>query len=85
MICHYALWDQIAVAAHSETQMVEYLNFLQDGVFLHPVAVADGAYVTPARAGWSLEMFPEFIADHTYPDGKIWRDRQASGGITFLA
>ena len=85
MICHYALWDQIAVSAHSKTQMVEYLNFLQDGVFLHPVAVADGAYVTPARAGWSLEMFPEFIADHTYPDGKIWRDRQASGGITFLA
>ncbi|MCH2662582.1 mandelate racemase/muconate lactonizing enzyme domain-containing protein, partial [bacterium] len=27
MICHYALWDQIAVAAHSNTQVVEFINF----------------------------------------------------------
>ena len=85
MICHYALWDQIAVAAHSNGQVVEYLNFLQDGVFLHPVEVADGAYIAPKAAGWGLEMQPDFVTNHTYPNGKIWRDRQASGSITFLA
>ena len=37
MIQHYAIWDQICVAAHSDTQVVEYLNFLQEEVFLHPI------------------------------------------------
>jgi L-fuconate dehydratase len=85
MICHYALWDQIAVAAHSEGQVVEHLNFLQDGVFLHPIEVAHGAYVPPTGTGWSLAMHPDFIARHTYPTGEVWQGREATGGITFLA
>ena len=85
MICHYALWDQITVSAHSDGQVVEYLNFLQDGVFLHPIEVAHGAYATPTRPGWSLEMHPDFVAEHSYPTGAIWQGREDSGGITFLA
>ena len=85
MICHYALWDQIAVAAHSAGQVVEHLNFLQDGVFLHPIKVAHGAYVPPTGPGWSLAMHPDFIARHTYPTGEVWQGREATGGITFLA
>ena len=85
MICHYALWDQIAVAAHSDTQVVEFINFLQDGVFLHPIEVTDGAYVAPTHPGWNLEMHSDFVDAHTYPTGAVWRDREASGGISFLA
>lgn len=85
MIQHYALWDQICVAAHSDTQVVEYLNFLQDEVFLHPIRVHNGAYVTPTISGWGLEMYPDFIERHTYPTGSVWQGREASGGITFLA
>ena len=85
MICHYALWDQIAVAAHSDTQVVEFINFLQDGVFLQPIEVADGAYVTPTLPGWSLKMHADFVAEHTFPSGAVWRGREASGGIGFLA
>lgn len=85
MIQHYAIWDQISVAAHSETQVVEYLNFLQEDVFLHPIRVQKGAYVTPTVPGWGLEMFPDFVEKHTYPTGSIWQGREASGGITFLA
>ena len=85
MIQHYAIWDQICVAAHSETQVVEYLNFLQDDVFLHPIQVRNGAYVTPAVPGWGLEMYPEFVEKHIYPTGSVWQGREASGGVTFLA
>ena len=85
MICHYALWDQIAVAAHSDGQVVEYLNFLQDGVFIDPIAVANGAYITPMQPGWNLEMHPDFVEQHTYPGGSIWQERKESGAITFLA
>ena len=85
MIQHYALWDQICVAGHSDTQLVEYLNFLQEDVFLHPVQVREGAYVTPTVPGWGLEMDPAFVEQHTYPTGAVWQGREASGGITFLA
>lgn len=85
MICHYALWDQIAVAAHSEGQVVEYLNFLQEGVFVDPIAVGHGAYVTPTGPGWGLEMQPAFVAAHTYPGGSVWQGREDSGAITFVA
>ncbi len=85
MIQHYAIWDQICVAAHSETQVVEYLNFLQEEVFLQPIRVHNGAYVIPTTPGWGLEMYPDFVEQHTYPTGAIWQGREASGGITFLA
>ncbi len=85
MIQHYAIWDQICVAAHSDTQVVEYLNFLQEDVFLHPIQVRDGAYVTPIVPGWGLEMSPDFVEEHIYPTGSVWQDREASGGVTFLA
>ena len=85
MIQHYAIWDQICVAAHSDTQVVEYLNFLQEDVFLHPIQVRNGAYVTPTAPGWGLEMYPEFVERHVYPTGSVWQGREASGGITFLA
>lgn len=85
MIQHYAIWDQICVAGHSETQVVEYLNFLQDDVFIQPIQISNGAYVAPTTPGWGLEMYPDFVKDYTYPTGSIWQGRVESGGITFLA
>ena len=85
MIQHYAIWDQICVAAHSDTQVVEYLNFLQEEVFLYPIRVQNGAYVTPTVPGWGLEMSPDFVEQHIYPTGSVWHGRELSGGITFLA
>ena len=72
-------------ASHSETQVVEYLNFLQEEVFLHPIQVSNGAYVTPTVPGWGLEMSPDFVERHIYPTGAVWQGREASGGVTFLA
>ena len=85
MIQHYAMWDQICVAAHSDTQVVEYLNFLQDDVFIEPIKIRNGAYVAPTVPGWGLEMSPDFVEKHTYPTGSVWQGREESGGITFLA
>ena len=52
MICHYALWDQIRVAGHTRTQFVEYLDFLQEGVFIHPVHVRAGTCIAASAPGW---------------------------------
>ena len=74
MIQHYGMWDQIAVSGHSDTQLVEYIDFLQDAVE-HPVQVRDGRYVTPTAPGWGLEFLPEFIEQHQFPDGDVWKTR----------
>ena len=84
MIIHYAIWDQIMVAKHSDSQVVEYLEFLQDGVFINPIQVKDGHYVAPKAPGWGLEMHEQFFQSHIYPTGDIWKDRVDSGSITFL-
>ncbi len=84
MILHYAIWDQIKVASHSTNQLVEYAEFLQDEVFINPIQVKDGSYVTPKSYGWGLEMHKEFLRMYEYPKGDIWKDRVASGSITFL-
>lgn len=76
MIQHYGMWDQIAVSGHSDTQLVEYIDFLQEAVE-QPVRMRDGHYLAPDAPGWGLEFHPEFLADHTFPTGKIWRDRPA--------
>ncbi len=74
MIQHYGMWDQIAVSGHSDTQLVEYIDFLQEAV-RHPVAVRDGCYATPTAPGWGLEFLPDFIERHRFPDGAAWKDR----------
>ena len=84
MIVHYAIWDQVKVASHSDNQVVEYIEFLQDNVFLNPIQVKNGHYVSPSAFGGGLEMEEDFFNDHKYPTGGIWKDRVASGSITFL-
>ena len=85
MIIHYSMWDQIKVSSHSENQICEYLNFLQDDVFIEPIKVKDGRYIAPDAYGWGLEMKNEFFKSHTYPTGSIWKDRVESGSIKFTA
>ena len=74
MIQHYGMWDQIAVSGHSDTQLVEYIDFLQDSV-KHPVATTGGHYATPKAHGWGLDFVPEFLARHQFPEGEVWKAR----------
>ena len=53
----------------SEGRWLEYLEFLQAGVFRHPLHVRNGHYVLPSAPGWGLEMEDEFVARYRYPDG----------------
>lgn len=74
MIQHYGMWDQIAVSGHSDTQLVEYIDFLAEAVE-QPVETKNGHYVTPTAPGWGLEFHNDFLQDHTFPTGKIWANR----------
>ena len=68
---------KFAVAGHSQTQLIEYIDFLQDAM-IHPVTTRNGCYVTPSAPGWGLEFKPDFLHRHRFPDGDVWRNRDAS-------
>lgn len=85
MIRHYAVWDQIAVSATSEGRIVEYIDFLQENVFDNPVSVRNGHYVVPLAPGWGLEMKEDFIEQHSFPHGDVWKTRAGPAGTAFEA
>ena len=58
----------------SEGRLLEYLEFLQKGVFVNPLQVRDGRYVLPSAPGWGLEMEPSFVERYRYPDGSDCAD-----------
>ena len=83
MIQHYGMWDQIAVSGRSDSQLVEYIDFLQEAV-VQPVTIRDGRYVAPAAPGWGLDFCPDFLADHIFPSGRVWQGRPAEKyGVRF--
>ncbi len=53
----------------SDGRWLEYLEFLQAGVFQHPLVVRDGHYRLSGAPGWGLEMEPAFEARYRFPDG----------------
>ena len=85
MIRHYAIWDQVAVSATGEGRIVEFIDFLQDGVFKNPVGVKQGHYIAPETPGWGLEMNEDFLDRHSFPDGEVWRSRSEPVGPAFEA
>lgn len=85
MIRHLAIWDQVSVAGHSNTQWVEYIDFLQEGVFEVPVEISNGAYVLPTNSGWGLEVERKFLNEHLYPIGSVWCERDKPSDVSFIA
>ncbi len=65
----------------SEGRWLEYLEFLQTGVFRHPLQVRNGHYVLPSAPGWGLEMDDEFVARYRYPDGPDCADSEEADRI----
>jgi L-fuconate dehydratase len=53
----------------SEGRWLEYLEFLQAGVFKNPLVVRDGHYQLPTAHGWGLEMEEDFVRRYRFPEG----------------
>jgi len=53
----------------SDGRWLEYLEFLQAGVFVNPLQVTNGHWQLPSANGWGLEMEDDFVARYRYPEG----------------
>ena len=69
---HLSLFDYIAVSASLEGRLTEYADHLHEH-FIDPVHMQGGRYMPPGRPGYSIEMWPESLDAHAYPDGSVWR------------
>ena len=69
---HLSIFDYVCVSGSLENRLLEYVDHLHEH-FLDPVRMRDGHYLPPEKPGYSIEMKPESLARHAYPDGPAWR------------
>jgi len=69
---HLSMFDFIAVSGSLENRLIEYVDHLHEH-FLDPVRMKGGCYLPPERPGYSIEMKPESLAEHEFPNGPAWR------------
>ena len=74
MVLHFSIWDQILIAPN-KNQLVEYLEFLQDEVFVKPIKLSRGKYKLPENSGWGIEITADFINNYAFPNGNFWKKR----------
>jgi L-fuconate dehydratase len=55
-----------------ENRLIEYVDHLHEH-FLDPVVIQRGHYMPPSKPGYSIEMKKQSLIDHSFPDGKIWK------------
>jgi L-fuconate dehydratase len=68
---HLALADYIAISGDLTDRMAEYVDELHEH-FVEPVRMRGGRYLVPEAPGYSIEMHPESVAEHAFPDGPVW-------------
>ena len=69
---HLSIFDYIAVSGSTENRVIEYVDHLHEH-FLDPVTMRNGCYLPPTKPGYSIEMKPESLAQHEFPNGPAWR------------
>jgi L-fuconate dehydratase len=68
---HLSLVDHIAIGGDLEDRVIEYVDELHEH-FVDPVRIRDGRYLVPEAPGYSIEMHPESLHRHGFPDGAAW-------------
>ena len=69
---HLSAFDYLCVSATMENRVIEFVDHLHEH-FLTPVVIRNGHYMMPLEPGYSIEIYPESLAEFTYPGGKAWQ------------
>lgn len=64
-VCHYAMFDYIAVSGTMDGRMIEYVDN-QHEYFMHPTQIRDGNYVAPTAPGNGTDMTIESARQYLY-------------------
>lgn len=62
---HLSMIDYVAIAGTHEGRVIEYVDHLHQH-FKTPCVIRGAAYMPPREAGYSIEMYPESIAEYRF-------------------
>ena len=71
---HISIIDYACVSASLEGRVTEFADHLHEH-FVAPVEMRRGRYVPPEVPGFGVELRPESLEAHRFPDGAVWKDR----------
>lgn len=74
MVQHFSFFDAAAVSGLDVERHIEFVDHLHEH-FVEPTNVVRGRYLAPMGAGIGAEIFPESIAEYSFPDGPVWKAR----------
>jgi len=75
---HLSMIDFISISGSLENRIIEYVDHLHEH-FIDPVVIKNGAYMPPRLPGYSIEMKPDSMEKHIFPEGEVWKKLQLSG------
>ena len=78
---HLAMIDYTRISASIGDRVLEYADHLHEH-FETPCEIRDGHYLAPQAPGFSVKMKATSVTDHTFPGGRIWRERAKAEGST---
>jgi L-fuconate dehydratase len=70
---HLSMLDYISISGTMEDRIIEYVDHLHEH-FYDPVVIKNGAYMPPQLPGYSITMKERSLIDHSFPDGKVWKN-----------
>lgn len=70
---HLSAFDYVAISGSLENRVTEYVDHLHEH-FVDPVRIRNAHYVLPSRPGYSAEIYPETLAEYSFPEGKVWKE-----------
>jgi L-fuconate dehydratase len=76
---HLAAFDYIAVSGSQHHRVIEWVDHLHEH-FREPAIVRRGRYVAPLAPGYGVEMLPESLDEHEYPNGRAWAEGVGTRG-----
>lgn len=71
---HFSMIDYLRVSKSMEGRWIEHSAHLHEP-FVDPIRIREGRYLAPQMPGFSVEMHPDSVARHRFPDGLVWRER----------
>lgn len=74
---HLSMIDYVCISGTMEGRVIEHAAHLHQH-FRNPIEVKDGRYIAPLAPGYSVDLWPESIADHEFPHGRVWAEEMAS-------
>lgn len=68
---HLSMIDFVCISGTMEGRVIEHAAHLHQH-FRNPIEIQQGRYMAPTAPGYSVDLWPDSMADHEYPTGKEW-------------